>query len=167
MTKGELIAIVATIIAWVILGCAMVIAMIPDSRARRKYNEEFLFRAKFTHAGGLNLPIDVKCNVICLKRHIVIEANGQEFFLPVEKIVDVSIMKKKDMQRMYVWFSTSADMKIVRKDRFLIFTYIPDQDSNVEAQYIIFKVTGKSKEASKFTRRFQYLKREPKVQIDL
>lgn len=164
MTDGQLWALIACLYlgAFIIVG----ICIVPDRKARKKYKREFLFRARFIHADGLNLPTKAKCDVICLRSRIVIEANGQEFSLPVEKIVDVSIMKKIDIQKIYARLSLIYDMRVVQKDELLVFTYVPDRENESETRYILFNYKY-FLDAKRFTHKFRKLKRNAKIRVDL
>lgn len=169
----------------VLLFAAVYICLLPVIKARKKYGKkEFLFLGVFTFTGGLNLPPSVKCKVHCLRSRVVIEANGQEFSLPVEKIVDVSVMSTTEIQKQYVSNVGGAiaggmllgplgailgggvrQMAIRKRSKFLIFTYM-DTDID-ETKYIAFDVTKKMSQAQKFKNKFRSLKRYENVQIDL
>lgn len=156
---------------------------VPRAKAKKKYGkDEFLFFEKFPFFSGLNLPQNVMCNVVCLKSRIVIEANGQEFSLPAEKIIDVSVMTHKEIQKQYVSSiggavagavllgplgavlgGSATKKQIATKNKYLIFTY----KSQKETRYILFDVTRKATNANKFKKTFKDLKKNENVKIEL
>lgn len=144
--------------------------------------DEYLFTGTFPIVEGLPLPEGAKCSVHCLKSRIVIEANGQEFSLPVERLVDVDEMSKTQIQKQYVSDAGGAvagamvfgaigaaswgkpELKTIRNtSSFLVFTYM-DADGE-QTKYIVFDSTKKS--TSNFTEHFEYLKQREKTRIDL
>ena len=139
----------------------------PVWKARRKYKKEFLFRDRLTHFGGLHLPEGVKCEVICLKSRIIIEANSMEFSLPEEKIVDVSIVKRNEVQKIYGHFDLVYRARIVNKNNYLVFTYVPNLENETETQCIIFGIPRRGTNASRFKSRFQRLNRNTGIRVNL
>ena len=157
---------VGAIWAFILLYIAITVT-VPISRAKRKYGQEFLFRDRFLHVSGLNLPDGTKCEVICLKNRVVIEANGMKFSLSSEKIVDVSIMRKKELQKMFGRADLAYRMRIVSENKYLVFTYIPNPENTAETQFLIFAITGKETNVGKFKRRFRQSKQKTGIQVDL
>lgn len=159
------------------------VIFVPRAKAKKKYGkDEFLFFEKFPHSSGLNLPQNVMCNVFCLRSRIVIEANGQEFSLPAEKIIDVSVMTNKEIHKQYVSSvggavagamllgplgaalgGSATKKRIKEKSKYLIFTYKNKEDM----KYILFDVTKKTSNANKFKNKFRDLKKNNKVKIEL
>ena len=169
--------------AWLLVFVIVLIGLAHERRIKRRFNKkygkkEYLFHRKFLHFSGLNLPENALCKVHCLRNWIVIEANGQEFVLPVEKIVDVSAMTKTEFRRQHVPFvgGTIADSLLGGDvfrgthrytNRLLVFTYTPNRENQSEMQYLIFNITGKVWYALNFIRRFRRLKRKQKIQVGL
>lgn len=184
MTNEEAIIFIYLylIIASVVALISLLIYIPPIIRAKKKYGKtEFLFLNKFKFTGGLELPQNVMCRIICLKSRIVMLANGQEFNLPTEKLIDVSVMTNTEIQKQYVSsaggavagalllgpvgaiLGGSASKRSVRTNtKYLIFTYRDGEQS----KYILFDVTKKVSAAKKFEKRFKYLKKTT-TKIDL
>lgn len=152
-------------------------------KGEKRFGSECLFMGTFPILAGLHLPEGMKCNVYCLKSRIVIEANGQEFSLPVEKLVAVDIMTRFKTQKQYVSDAGSAvagamtfgalgaylggkpELKTIRdRHDLLIFAYIAFDSEKVE--YIIFGAT-ENYAALDFTSHFEYLKKQEKLRVDL
>lgn len=141
--------------------------------------KEFQFTGKYPLVGGLDLPANMVCSVVCLKSGVVFLANQQEFFLAAEKLVDVSIVSRTQLQNQYVsGFGAAAGTmpfipaalggmagrRTVRSNSiFLIFTY-RGQD---EIKYISFDVTGKYRDARRFETRFKSLKNKSRIRFEL
>lgn len=158
-------------------------ANLSNLEAIRKYGrKEFRFVGKFRFAGGLELPQNVVCKVVCLVNRITILSSGQEFSLPIEKIIDVSVMTNQQIQKQYVSsiggaiagglllgplgaiIGGSASQKRIKTNtKYLIFTY----RDNEQTKYILFDVTKKPYDANRFKMRFRRLSGKESVKIDL
>lgn len=159
------------------------IMMSISNKTNKKYGKgNFIYSAKLTYFGGLNLPQNVKSKVVCLKDKITIESSGQEFNLPTEKIIDVSIQTATQIRQQYVSSvggavagavllgplgaiigGSSTKKTIKDKTKYLIFTY----QSDGETKYLVFDVTEKMQDAHNITAKYKYLKKAPNVKVDL
>ena len=90
-----------------------------------------------------------------------------EFSLPEEKIVDVSIMKKNEVQKIFGLFDLVYRARIVNKSNYLVFTYVPDLENKTETQRIIFGIPRRGTNASRFKSRFQRSNRNTGIRVDL
>ena len=122
------------------------------------------------------------CKLTCFRSRIIIQANGQEFNLQTDKLIDVSIMTNTEIHKQYVSSAGGAvagamllgpigailggsDSKrsIKTNTKYLIFTYLAD----VQTKYILFDVTKKTPQAKRLVKQFSYLKNKDTVKIDL
>ena len=187
MTDRQLV--IFLVCAYIVAFGAVGMYLIPKRRKKKRMDkrfggDEFLFMGKFPHLAGLNLPDNIKCKVYCLRSRIVIEALGQEYSLPVERIVDVSTMSKTDVQKQYVSDAGGAvaggmamgpigamlgggvrEKTILNVSKFLVFTYMGNNGERVK--YIVFNAKERMKAAKQFTDAFKSLKKRQKVKIDL
>lgn len=122
------------------------------------------------------------CKLTCLRSRIIIQANGQEFNLQTDKLIDVSIMTNTEIQKQYVSSAggavagamllgpigailggSASKRSIKTNTKYLIFTYLAD----VQTKYILFDVTKKTPQAKRLVKQFSYLKNKDTVKIDL
>ena len=167
----------------VVLLVLSLIYVIPVVKGVRKYGRnDFLFSANFPFSGGLNLPSGAKCLVSCLKSRVVFSANGQEFNLPSDRIIDVSVMKTSDIQKQYVSSvggavagalllgpigavlgGAATQRSIKTNKKYLIFSYKDSED----IKYILFDVSSKSSQANKFVKKFRSLRKNEAIKVEL
>lgn len=165
-----------------------IIMIILTSRARRKAKKkEMKFRnaslsALLKHFAGLPIPENTLCQVYSTPSRIEIVANGQQFNLTKEKIIDVSITTNTEIQKQLVSSSGGAvggallfgavgaliggrtkaeEVKQVKS--YLIFTY---QKEN-ETKYVGFDISSGGTRAEKFVKEFQQQEHKPLIQTNL
>lgn len=92
------------------------------------------------------------CKLTCLRSRIIMQANGQEFNLQTDKLIDVSIMTNTEIQKQYVSSAggavagamllgpigailggSASKRSIKTNTKYLIFTYLAD----VQTKYIL------------------------------
>ncbi len=178
-----------------------IIVLIQTSRARREaekavkeaekaVKKEMEFRnaslfASLKHFAGLPIPENTLCQVYSTPSRIEIVANGQQFNLTKEKIIDVSITTNTEIQKQLVSSSggavggallfgavgaliggrTKAE-EVKQEKSYLIFTY---QKEN-ETKYVGFDISsGGTSEirAEKFVKEFQQQEHKPLMQTNL
>lgn len=145
---------------YVILAFSLLCLYIPHIKASLKYGaSEFLHWAKLEHISGLNFPCGTKCSTVFLKGGIVFTAFNQEYILDQQKLVSVSLMNHKEIQRQYVSsaggaiagamllgplgaiIGGSASLRsISNRSKYLVIAY-KDFDESAETKYILFDVT--------------------------
>lgn len=122
------------------------------------------------------------CKLTCFRSRIIMQANGQEFNLQTDKLIDVSIMTNTEIQKQYVSSAggavagamllgpigailggSASKRSIKTNTKYLIFTYLAD----VQKKYILFDVTKKTPQAKRLVKQFSYLKNKDTVKIDL
>lgn len=182
MSDDTMIAIVLLEFLFIVLALSVAYTA-PIVRGAMKYGrKEFLFSAKLPFSGGLNLPSGVKCLVSCLKSRVVFSANGQEFSLPSDRLVDVSVMKTSDIQKQYVSSiggavagalllgpigavlgGAATQRSIKTNKRYLIFSY----KDGAEIKYILFDASKKASQAKRFVKNFRALKKNDAIKVDL
>ncbi|HHW90703.1 MAG TPA: hypothetical protein GX745_07380 [Clostridiales bacterium] len=177
------------------LGLFAFYMFILTSRARRKAEKEAeeeakkemklrnaSFSASLEHFAGLPIPEHTLCQVYSTPSRIEIVANGQQFNLTKEKIIDVSITTNTEIQKQLVSSSGGAvggallfgavgaliggrtkaeEVKQVKS--YLIFTY---QKEN-ETKYVGFDISSGEARAIKFVMEFQQQEHKPLVQTNL
>lgn len=181
-STDEVIVLTMLLVSLVAL-IAVVFTVPPVLKARKKYGKsEFLFQDKFKFAGGLNLPQNVTCSVICLMSRVVFVSSGQEFSLPTEKLVNVSIQTATQIQKQYVSsvggavagalllgplgavIGGAANKRSIKLNtKYLIFTY---RDSE-EIKYVLLDVTQRLPGARKFEREFKNLRKNDSIKTEL
>lgn len=138
---------------------------------------------KLQLVGGLsNIPEGSICKVTYNPNRITFLVSGQEFTLESSKMLDVSVMTPTEIQKQYVSsiggavagtvlfgplgaiIGGSASKKTIKsKRRYLIFTYISDE----ETTYIVFDVTSSPSIGNNIKSMYRYLKKNENVKIDL
>lgn len=161
--------------------CRLAFVSANNAKLKKRYGDgELLLADKFQFIGGLDLPQNVMCKLTCLRYRIIMQANGQEFNLQTDKLIDVSIMTK--IQKQYVSSAggavagamllgpigailggSASKRSIKTNTKYLIFTYLAD----VQTKYILFDVTKKTPQAKRLVKQFSYLKNKDTVKIDL
>ena len=183
MSTGEIIALG--------LFAFCIIMGILTSRERRKakkaVKKEMKLRnaslsALLKHFAGLPIPENTLCQVYSTPSRIEIVANGQQFNLTKEKIIDVSITTNTEIQKQLVSSSGGAlggamlfgavgaliggrtkakDVKQVKS--YLIFTYQKENGT----EYVGFDISSDETRARKFVQEFQQQGPKPLVQTNL
>lgn len=138
---------------------------------------------KLQLVGGLiDLPEGTICKVVYNTDKIVFTASGQEFTLNASKMIDVSVMTPKEIQTQYVSSvggavagavllgplgaiigGTASKKQFTTKRKYLIFTYLSDG----ETKYIVFDVTTRPADGNRIKSTYRFLKKSPKIQVDL
>lgn len=181
--------IVIAILLTIIVFCVFMIvkALRNDSRNKKKIAAEVQSRsascfAALSHFTGLPLPENTMCQIYSTPYGIQIVANGQQFNLAKEKILDVCIKSEAEIQKQYVSSAGGAvggallfgpigamiggrvkEKKTVQYRNFLIFTY---QKEPAITDYIAFISTGSSR-ASHFVKEFQSQPHKTPMNINL
>ena len=163
--------------------CRLAFVSANNDKLKKRYGDgELLLVDKFQFIGGLDLPQNVMCKLTCLRSRIIMQANGQEFNLQTDKLIDVSIMTNTEIQKQYVSSAggavagamllgpigailggSASKRSIKTNTKYLIFTYLAD----VQTKYILFDVTKKTPQAKRLVKQFSYLKNKDTVKIDL
>jgi len=177
------------VVLGIIVFCILMIVL--TSRARKKakkaLKQEMESRnatlyAPFKYFAGLPIPENTLCKVYSTPSGIEIVANGQQFNLAKEKIIDVSITTSTEIQKQLVSSVGGAvggamlfgavgaliggrtktkDVKQVQS--YLIFTYQKES----ETQYVGFDVTLSGSVAGKFVKEYRQQGNKPLMQTDL
>lgn len=179
-------SVVFTLIVSVVLLCAAIPSLqsvqFSNGKKRAFDKGDFVFSGKMKYAGGLNLPVNAVCNVHCLRSEMIIESNGQDFHLPSDKLISVSIMKNTEMKRQYVSSPGGAiagaiiagplgaligggvsKRNIRLKSRYLVIAY----ESKERIEYILFDATYNASVANRLNKHYRYLQKRTNVRIDL
>ena len=154
-----------------------------QDRDERFGRGEYLFQGVFPILAGLRLVQGTDCTVYCLRKRIVIEASGQQFTLARDKLIDVSVMSKTEIQEQYVpdvggavagamalgplgaLLGGGADRKTIRHTSyFLVITY---NTADGKIDYLVFDATGRSSCCKRFRKEFKYLKQRKKISVEL
>lgn len=192
MTSGD-------VVLYVIVACMIVLLVLAVSyavngaggkekkasrHAREIYGRDrFRFLGLFPLAGGLSLPEGVPCCVARLSDGILVEAEGQQFWLPDRRLTGVSVLSRQEAERYYVSSAGGAvaggmafgalgaalggriRKKTVRKrQKFLIITYLDKTEENTGC--LVFDA-GKSPSVSRFVQLGKELRARPARQIEL
>lgn len=119
---------------------------------------------------GLELPERTMVKINCNRARAIFSARGQEFVLPTNRLIDVSLQKTKDIEKklVSVRWSGHAHARVHTEKTFLAFTYKSDSTWD-PPQYIIFDVTGSQDvlTAKNIEKRFRRLKKSDKIRVDL
>lgn len=147
------------------------------TQSEKKFRLFHDHKAKLKLVGGIeSLPPGYKCEIIYNESGMWIRGGGQEFFLDAAKMVDVSVMTQKEIQKQYVSSIGGAvagamllgpfgavlggmatQKKVQSKKKYLVITYISG-----ETKYIVFDL-GESLAAAHIKDTFRYLKKTRKV----
>lgn len=137
---------------------------------------------KLQLVGGLNLPEGTTCTTKCYDDKIDFSANGQDFSLSTDKLIDVSVMTTREIQQQYVSsiggavagavllgplgaiLGGAAQKKNIRRNqKYLTFTYL----SGEETKYIVFDITACSYIGNQIKQKYKYLKSQENMKISL
>lgn len=138
--------------------------------------------ASLKHFAGLPIPENTLCQVYSTPSRIEIIANGQQFNLAKEKIIDVSITTNTEIQKQLVSSTGGAvggallfgavgaliggrtkTKEIKQVKSYLIFTYQKES----ETEYVGFDISLGGNVAGKFVKEFQQQKNNPLMQTNL
>lgn len=136
-----------------------------------------------TLVGGLgDLPQGSNCQVVYNSTRIKFTASGQDFVLDASKLLDVSVMTQKEIQKQYVSSIGGAvagaallgpigaiiggratQKKINQVSEYLVITYMSDG----ETKYIVFDVTNSPFIGSGIRNRYKHLKKNENLRVEL
>jgi hypothetical protein len=168
-----------------------IIMIVLTSRARKKAKKAVkkemesrnaTLSASLKHFAGLPIPENTLCQVYSTPSRIEIIANGQQFNLAKEKIIDVSITTNTEIQKQLVSSTGGAvggallfgavgaliggrtkTKEIKQVKSYLIFTYQKES----ETEYVGFDISLGGNVAGKFVKEFQQQKNNPLMQTNL
>ncbi|MDR1160233.1 MAG: hypothetical protein LBK69_06370 [Syntrophomonadaceae bacterium] len=184
MSTGWIIVLILIILLYINF-------LVKESNKKRKAKEALekemkarnaTLSSSFKHVAGLPIPENTICQVYATPKGIEIVANGQQFNLAKEKIIDVSKRTDVEIQKQLVSSAGGAvggallfgpvgaliggrtktkDAKKV--SNYLIFTYQKDD----EPQYVGFDIENSTSLAEKFVKEFQQSGTKTLTQKDL
>lgn len=151
------------------------------AQSERKFRLFRDHKVKLKLVGGIeSLPSGYKCEIIYNESGMWIHGGGQEFFLDAAKMIDVSVLTQKEIQKQYVSSIGGAvagamllgpfgaiiggmatQKKVQSKKKYLVITYISG-----ETKYIVFDLDG-SMAAAHIKDTFSHLKKTRKVARNL
>ena len=154
----------------------------PVKRAKKRYGKkEFIYFARFKPMIGPELPPCDLCDVTFLKSRILIEMSGYQLSIASEKLMDVSIITKKEIEMARYSDAGGAIAggmiagpigaiiggvgvnKIETKTEILAITYF----SHGDIGFVAFDVTKEKLKAREVEKRYAWLKDREKLRIDM
>lgn len=182
------LVVILALAAPIAIGIYLVKKFVPKEEKRttlqtqKKRQPLIVPKYKLQLVGGLNLPEGTTCSTMCYEDKISFSANGQDFSLLADKLIDVSVMTTKEIQKQYVSsiggavagamllgpigaiLGGSAQQKSIRKNnKYLVFTYLSDE----ETKYVIFDVTSCAYVGNQIKSKYKYLKTKENVKVEL
>ena len=151
-------------------------------KIKKRYGKkEFIAYGKFKPVLGPGLPPSNICSVIFLKSRIIVEMNGYEMSIATEKLMDVSIWTKEQIQKR-VYSDAGGALAggmiagpigaiiggrgvstLKSKTDYLIITYF----SHEEIKAFAFDVSKDKLTAQRIERKYAWLKEKEKLRIDM